>query len=77
MCEGLKKSQCNQIIRTKVKRFSKEKHFTYTEITLSDDTYKSLAEYCLVIAERSLSRAPVPPRAVSNVGRAAVVIFGR
>ena len=39
------------------------------------DTYKSLEEYCLDIAERSLSRAPEPPRAVSNVGRAAVVIL--
>ena len=39
------------------------------------NTYKSLEEYCLDIAERSLSRAPEPPRAVSNVGRAAVVIL--
>ena len=38
-------------------------------------TYKSRDEYCLVIAERSLSRAPEPPLAVLKVGLAAVVIL--
>ena len=38
-------------------------------------TYRSRDEYCLVMAERSRSRAPEPPRAVSKVGRAAVVIL--
>ena len=39
------------------------------------ETYKSLAEYCFDMAERSRSRAPVPPRAVSKVGLAAVVMI--
>ncbi len=38
-------------------------------------TYRSLEEYCLEMAERSLSRWPCPPRAVSKVGRAAVVMM--
>ena len=36
---------------------------------------KSLLEYCFDKAERSFSPFPLPPRAGSNVGRAAVVIL--
>ena len=36
---------------------------------------KSLLEYCFERAERSFSPFPLPPRAGSNVGRAAVVIL--
>lgn len=38
---------------------------------------KSLDEYCLLSADRSFSPLPVPPRAGSNVGRAAVVMVTR
>lgn len=38
---------------------------------------RSLLEYCLERADRSPSPFPLPPRAGSNVGRAAVVIFRR
>lgn len=36
---------------------------------------KSRLEYCLDNALKSFSPRPLPPRAGSNVGRAAVVIF--
>lgn len=36
---------------------------------------KSREEYCLESADKSFSPRPDPPRAVSNVGRAAVVIL--
>lgn len=38
---------------------------------------RSLLEYCRDIALKSFSPRPVPPRAGSNVGRAAVVILFR
>ena len=50
-------------------------NFVFKALEMIMVTYKSLEEYCFDIAERSLSRAPDPPRAVSKVGLAAVVIF--
>ena len=50
-------------------------NFVFKALEMIIVTYKSLEEYCFDIAERSLSRAPDPPRAVSKVGLAAVVIF--
>ena len=53
----------------------KWKDFKENSVHNVKNTYKSRDEYCLVIAERSLSRAPEPPLAVSKVGLAAVVIL--
>ena len=73
MCEGLGEKEAKEDFTFKIPRrdFSS---FSRTQKDPSWSTHRSLEEYCLERAERSLSLAPWPPLAVSHVGLAAVVM---